>query len=295
MPVVKSQAARPLIKDALVLDLSDVAQQAARIKEDALLKAKQIIDKAKTEAQAVSQTTTQRAYEEGKTAGYEAGHKKGYDEGVEKGYEEAFEKTRETLAALEQPWIESAKQWDQYRTDVDEQTREAVLELSLRLADKIIQRTIELDPSIVADQLTIALRQVTGVTAIQVHICPDDRPLLEEVMPTLLRKFAEFEHIELVEDANIGRGGCIVKHESGSVDVSIETQLRRVVELLLPSESTSPQAEAPPESVEAEHPPPVVDQQIDPPAETQESPEPEEPPSDDAQPDEITEDKPDNT
>ena len=114
--------------------------------------------------------------------------------------------------------------------------RDSVIELALRLAEKIIHRQLQVDNQVIVDQVTAALKSLTGATNLSIHINPDDRPVMTEVMPQLIEVFSQFKHMRIVDDENIGRGGCILIHEHGRLDASLETQLRRAVELLLPGD-----------------------------------------------------------
>ena len=55
-------------------------------------------------------------------------------------------------------------------------------------------------------------------------------------MPQLIESFGQFKSMRVVDDPNIGRGGCILIHEHGRLNATLETQLRRAVELLLPGD-----------------------------------------------------------
>jgi len=70
-----------------------------------------------------------------------------------------------------------------------------------------------------------------------VRINPQDRPVLEGAMPQLVAEFSHLKNIRLVDDPEIGAGGCVLVYGQGQIDSTIDTQLRRVVELMLP-EST---------------------------------------------------------
>ncbi len=68
------------------------------------------------------------------------------------------------------------------------------------------------------------------------RIAGQDRPMLEEAMPQLTAEFAHLKHIHLVDDASVAPGGCIVVYGQGQIDATIDTQLHRVVEFMLPGE-----------------------------------------------------------
>lgn len=114
--------------------------------------------------------------------------------------------------------------------------RDSVIELALRLAEKIIHRQLLVDRHVIIDQVTAALKSLTGATNLSIHINPEDRPVMTEVMPELHETFSQYKHMRIVDDANIGRGGCILIHEHGRLNATLETQLSRAVELLLPGD-----------------------------------------------------------
>ena len=110
-----------------------------------------------------------------------------------------------------------------------------MLQLALRLAEKLVHRVIEVDPSVVVDQLAQALTHVLRPVHVTVSINPADRELLNEAMSQLLAEFTHLRHIELVDDPQVSAGGCIVSYGQGQVDADIDTQLERVINLMLPA------------------------------------------------------------
>jgi flagellar biosynthesis/type III secretory pathway protein FliH len=70
-----------------------------------------------------------------------------------------------------------------------------------------------------------------------VRIAPSDREAMAGAMPQLAAEFAHLKHIHLVDDPAVSPGGCVVSYGQGRIDAAIETQLRRVAELMLPSET----------------------------------------------------------
>ena len=61
-------------------------------------------------------------------------------------------------------------------------------------------------------------------------------------------EFRGLEHVHLVDDASVTPGGCVVTSGQGVIDAQIDTQLRRIVELLVPD---SAHAEDAPGEVDA--------------------------------------------
>lgn len=232
MSLIKATDAAPLIKDAIVLDLGDLGRQATRLKEAALTKAQQIVRDAQSEARRLTQQSHGLGLEQGRSEGFA----KGLEEGRAQGRAEALKQASEQLRRLQENWTRAAAEWDRQRQDMDRQAREAVLALAVRMGEKLTHRLVEIDPTVVVDQVAMALGHVLRPLDVTVRIHPEDRPVMEEALPQLLAEFAQLKHVRLMDDPAVGRGGCVLTYGQGRVDATIDTQLRRVVELLIPDD-----------------------------------------------------------
>jgi len=66
---------------------------------------------------------------------------------------------------------------------------------------------------------------------IRIRVNPDDLGFLKENKMQLYTMLGESKEIEIVEDALVGRGGCIIDTEIGTIDARLETQLRVIEKL----------------------------------------------------------------
>ncbi len=248
MPVVKNQQAAPMIKEAIVLDLGDIGRQAARMRVAAEAKATEIVEASQRQAQQLISEASDRGYREG----YARGMTEGVEAGRAKGYAEALAAGAERLTKLQQAWSEVASQWESQRKDMAREANQAVLHLALALAERVVHRVLEVDRSVIVEQVANALSHVLRPMDPMVKINPADRALLDEAMPQLLREFNQFEHVHLVEDESVAPGGCVVATGQGLIDAQIETQLERIVEMMLPGAARPPavEAEAVPDGME---------------------------------------------
>jgi type III secretion protein L len=99
--------------------------------------------------------------------------------------------------------------------------------LAVRMAERIVGRAVELDPSTLADIAASALdaaRVREGVVLLRVH--PDDRDALETARPALAARLAAAVELRLVADPAVSRMGCIVETPVGRLDARLETQLQ---------------------------------------------------------------------
>lgn len=240
MPVLKQHSNTPAMREAIVLDLGDIGAQAARIRAAAETQAAQII----SDARAKSESVANRLHDEAEKQGYAAGLEKGIAEGREQGRVEALAQATEQLQQLTAAWSQVATDWEQQRTDMEREARQAVLSFALSAAEKIVHRVIEVDESVVVDQAAQALSMVLSAHDANVSIHPVDRPMLEDALPDLLKELATLQHIELVDDESITPGGCIVTFGQGRIDATIERQLQRLIDLILPEPPQPPDVDA---------------------------------------------------
>ncbi len=233
MTVIKNNQAASAIKEAIVLDLGDVARQAQKIRAAAEAKARAILDAASRKAAAI----TRQAHDEGFKQGHSEGLQKGTEEGRQAGHAEALQQAQEQLEQIQQSWLNAADQWEAHRHDMQRQARRAVVAFAVRFAEKIVHREIQVNDAVIADQVAAALAFVLRQTDVTIQICPDDRPILEQALPKLRTRFTHLEHLHLVDDPAVSRGGCVVGYGQGRIDASIDTQLQRLVELMMPNDT----------------------------------------------------------
>jgi flagellar assembly protein FliH len=257
MGLVKGNASRPMLESAIVLDLGDLKRQGEEIIERARLEAERIIAEAKQEAQ--------RLTAEGESVGREQGFRQGLEEGREKGETEAAAETtaayEERLKAVEESWRNALDEWQSRREQLLSDASDDLLDLSLTIARRVVQREIEADRSVVRDQLRAVLEMTAAATAVTVVVHPDCRDFLEPLLPELIASLDRPLHASLRADDSFSPGGCIVRTEGGEIDARIETQLNRIVEALLPAgrrkgSATDAQSDAPSE----DHAPSTVDE-----------------------------------
>jgi flagellar assembly protein FliH len=273
MSVIKAHNTIGFAKDAVVLDLGDLGRQAARLRMVAEDKAASIITEAELKAKELVTGAEQIGLEQGKAAGYE----KGLEEGRELGREQALDQFREQFAQLHAAWSDVAEQWDAQTKGMAIEARQVVAEFALKMAERLVHRVIEVDPSVVVDQVAGALALVLRPMDVSVRVSPSDLALISQALPQLLAEFDHLEHIHLTEDAHVSSGGCLVSYGQGQIDATIETQIRRVVDLILPADADDPVAvepgplpdlshDSPPDPINTErlgnddpNPPPTID------------------------------------
>ncbi|HJZ86950.1 MAG TPA: FliH/SctL family protein [Polyangia bacterium] len=164
-----------------------------------------VVFDARTEAQRILAQARQEA---------EALRERARAEGREEGRAEGRAEIAQTLVRLH-------TEAGHARTAAGEDLRR----LAVRIASKILGHALELDPTLVVDICAQALRGATEQREIVVRVHPDDLPAIEQARPQLRAALLKARDFTLRPDAGVGRGGCIVETELGSVDARLETQL----------------------------------------------------------------------
>lgn len=168
-------------------------------------------------ARADAEQKVRQAYEEAVRRGEQAGR-------------DAFDQRVESVcAALD----EVADELRQARTAFLESTEKPLVELARILAETIVGRELETDPTVIQRTANTVLKQALGTEHIVLHINPDDFTALADHRDTLDARFENIGEIELREDPDIAPGGCVATTNQMTIDAQIEARLRAMVRQLL--------------------------------------------------------------
>jgi len=178
-------------------EVMDAREEAQRIREAACAEAAAIGETISAEMQAA------------KRDGYEAG----YTEGL----------------ALFNAHVLSALQ---YRRQVLAQTKDELLRLSVKIAEKIIGQEIDDRAQTKIDIVAKALSHAAAEPVVKIRVNPNDAALLRRSR----RRLAPTDEntiFEIVGDPAIDREGCIIESPCGVIDARLEVQLRIIEQALL--------------------------------------------------------------
>lgn len=232
MALIRRADAGDATRDALVLDLGDLARQGEAILRQARTRAASVIESAQKERDRLIADARQV----GTLQGIEEGKREGLAKGAEEGAAKAIAQTKAQVATLVASWDAALAQFSSQRESMLIQARQDVLALALEIASRVTRRQIAADPRAVEPALEAALSLVMRPTRARLAVSPEDEALARQLLPELVERVGRARDVELVADPAVERGGCILRTEGGaSVDANVQTQLDRIVEALLPS------------------------------------------------------------
>ena len=236
MPVLKAKTpATPATpKGAVVLNLGDLQADADRLREAAQNDAEAIRQAAREEAQAEARRLHAEARANGEAEGREAGHAAG----LEAGRAEAEAAWQQRFAELAAGWESALVGYEAHAVSAAQAAERGVVELALRLAEKVVHGHVAAsDGAAVVDQVRAALGLVLNPCKLRVRVSEADHAagVLASALPDLLARArnADADAVELIPDADIAPGGCVVEHGHGTIDATLDTQLTRLAQLLL--------------------------------------------------------------
>lgn len=232
MALVRQSEAAVMTRDAIVLDLGDLRRQGVRLIDAARQEAIRI----EQEAQADRAQIIAGADKVGHEQGFARGLAEGTAAGIEKGTAQALAALAPELQRLSTGWAAALDGFVQTRERFLAEGQQDVVRLAALIATKVCKRQIELDPQVVTAQLAEVLALVLRPTRLQVACNPADRDLLSRALPGLASRAQQSLNVELVDDATLARGSCVARlaEGGGMIDASIDTQLQRIVDALLP-------------------------------------------------------------
>ena len=239
MALIRSGDASRVLGEAMVLDLGDLVRQGDQMRRRAEEEARRIIEDGERERQRL----ISGAREEGHALGYAAGLAEGRAVGRSEGRATALAESAQGLEALTTHWNAALQVFVSERERMFREAKDEVVRIALLLAEKVTRRAITANPGVVVSELEAVLAMLARSTRLKVQVHPEDEPLAREALPGVMSKFPMVEHLELVTSGSISRGSVIARTATGGViDASIETQMSRIAEAMLPAEKAGGEA-----------------------------------------------------
>ena len=169
------------------------------------------------DARAEAEQKVREAYEEGLRRGQAAGEKH-FNDGVGNAVEALHGVCREMLHA---------------RNAFLDSLEPQLVQLSVALAERILEREVQLDPGVVASTARAALERVLDAEKVVLRANPADLAVLRERKPEYLAEFEQIHSIELVPDEAVESGGCIASTNRLEIDARFSEQLANMMAQML--------------------------------------------------------------
>jgi flagellar assembly protein FliH len=147
------------------------------------------------------------------------------NKGREEGLAQARAEFEKKLAIEKQNLLGAAGEFIQEREKYFHRVESEVVGLTLAIARKILHREAQVDPLLLAGVVRVGLDNIAAGTRVRLRVHPDQVPVWREFFSSQpdLKALPE-----LMGDATLGPGRCILETELGSTDLTLETQLKEI-------------------------------------------------------------------
>ena len=147
--------------------------------------------------------------------------KEGRDEGLAQSLAE-FEKR---LAVERQGLVQAVREFSRERETYFHRVEAEVVGLAVAIARKILHREAQVDPLLLAGVVRVGLDNVAAGTHVRLRVHPDQI----QAWQSFFSQQPDLKSLpELIGDATLGLGHCLLETELGSTDLTLETQLKEI-------------------------------------------------------------------
>lgn len=199
----------------------ELSPSVEEILEDARSQARQIISDARSQAEFLR----------------DQGYREGQEKGREDGFQEAYNEQRRLLDAeirelkdnisevIQSVSVEKEKLLEQYVDDLKK--------ISLTVAEKVIQTSLQSSGDIVKRMILAATDKITKKQWAKIYITKCDTGVSMDVDTEFLDKLSRLsENIKIVTMDNGEEGTCIIELPDEIIDASVGTQLENIKDIL---------------------------------------------------------------
>lgn len=156
------------------------------------------------------------------------GYQEGYEIGISEGRQKAevqYETLINQMNDLEKMAIKD------YHTRL-EQTDHVIVDLSVNIAEKIIQDEIAKDPKMFLNIVTAAITEIKDQSQISIHAHPDNYEILMKQKGELINTLDGDTKLSIFMNQKMTVNECLIEHPFGQVDASVDTQLEQIRDVL---------------------------------------------------------------
>ena len=143
------------------------------------------------------------------------------EQGFAEGRRQIEAETASLIATLRE-LVDSARN---ERHTVIEGAEPELVRLAMAIAEGVVHQHIALDPSVVAENVRNALTRLVSREVVTIRVNPIDLDMIRQHRDAIVASH-DVEHLRIVEDQRVDRGGVVLETEAGTIDAKISTQLR---------------------------------------------------------------------
>ncbi|TMN23578.1 flagellar assembly protein FliH [Lentibacillus cibarius] len=174
------------------------------------------IEAAKSEWEAERQQYMEQAHQEGFAQGFEQGKQEGLEQ-----YRLLVEQANNTVSLAT----------NDYHA-VIAQSEEAILELAIQCAEKIIHQKLNDNPEAFLSIVRETVNELKDHSEIAIYVHPENFEMVTRQKDEFTNIFENDRKITVYADEELDEYSCLIEHSFGQIEAGIDTQLQQLRETL---------------------------------------------------------------
>ena len=193
-----------------------------------------IVDRAASDARAILREAQVRAMELVESANDRAAAiaDEARRNGHELGFAEGTAAAQMELGAHIDTMIELVDSARAERHEIIESADSQLVLLAVGIAERILHMQIAADSNVVLANVRHALTRLVSREVVTLRVNPADLEIIRSQRENITAS-TDVEHLRVVEDQRVDRGGVVIETEAGTIDAKIGTQLREARKAIL--------------------------------------------------------------
>ncbi|MBN2445922.1 MAG: hypothetical protein JXO22_04315 [Phycisphaerae bacterium] len=175
--------------------------------------------------------------------GRAAGRAAGLTEIKREAQERILGETRAEVTAAVQSLVAGLQEFEQCKRRLLAQAEIGLVDLAMAIARRVCKSLGEASNDVAVANARHLLETVGPQSDLELHVHPDEHGALTKWAAEFVAACDELEHVSVVADASVARGGCVLRGRQVVIDATLDTQLDRIAATIC-SHETSDTAEA---------------------------------------------------
>ena len=102
----------------------------------------------------------------------------------------------------------------------------------MAIAERIVHDELVTNPNVIVENVRQALTRLVSREVVTLRVNPVDLDMIRQHRDGIIAA-GDVEHLRIVEDQRIDRGGVIIETDAGTIDSKVATQLREARRAIL--------------------------------------------------------------
>lgn len=168
-------------------------------------------------------------FQQARDNGYQEGYQEGMQAGEKQGYEEKKQAIIDTIEMLSQVM----QQLSRPIAEIDQVIMQQIYGMVSIICERVIHRSIEHEREIIMNVINTAMSELpVNEMNIRIRVNPVDAEFIARNLQSLAMSASGDINHNIIGDASISRGGCVVETGSSEVDARLETRIGKMFDEL---------------------------------------------------------------